>query len=393
VHVTPPEFGLVVVEERCATNLDDLGHLCQFYSRRPVNLLQCTSLVIIACPMIEVKKEGILLEATDNEFENQAVLNPTTIQVGNEVHLFYRAVKQVNYSSIGYAKLDGPLTVVERSATPVLVPSTEHDSHGVEDPRVIEFEGRYYMFYTAYDGKNALIGMATSDDLKTWKKEGIVSPRMTYHEAEEYFQEAGVKEAYFLFEAFLQHRSGPEVLIWDKDAYIFPERINGKIAFVHRILPDMQIAYVDEMSQLMGPEFWIDYLKHLDDHVLMENKYWYETRNIGGGGPPIKTDKGWLVIYHAVKSRNSGKTYSAAAALLDLENPQKVIARMKDPLFQPELPWELTGDVNNVVFPTGNTIFDGRLYMYYGAADSRIAVSSVDLDDLLNDLLTNWRHE
>jgi len=76
-----------------------------------------------------------------------------------------------------------------------------------------------------------------------------------------------------------------------------------------------------------------------------------------------------------------------------LENPQKVIARMKDPLFQPELPWELTGDVNNVVFPTGNTIFDGRLYMYYGAADSRIAVSSVDLDDLLNDLLTNWRHE
>lgn len=343
--------------------------------------------------MLDIKKEGILLEATNNEFESQAVLNPSIVQEGDTMRMVYRAVKRGNYSSIGYAEFDGPLTIVHRRVEPILTSSTEDDKHGVEDPRVVHFEGTYYMFYTAYDGKNARIGLATSQDMLRWEKQGLISPAITYHDAEEYLQVGNVKEAYFLFEAYLQHREGPDVLLWDKDAFIFPERVNGKIVFVHRILPDIQIAYLDSLDQLQDEAFWIEYLNTLDKHILMENTYWFETRNIGGGGPPIKTDEGWLMIYHAVESRNSGRIYSAAAALLDLDNPQKVIARTKDPLFRPELSWELSGDVNNVVFPTGNAIFDGRLYMYYGAADSRIAAASVNVDALLHELLTTWRHE
>ncbi|MFH1426157.1 MAG: pesticidal protein Cry7Aa [Candidatus Kerfeldbacteria bacterium] len=342
--------------------------------------------------MVNVRKEGVLLKPTKHRFENQGVLNPSCVQDGNTVHMFYRAVRKGNYSSIGYARLDGPMNVVERATKPVLEPKTKDEVHGVEDPRVVFFEGTYYMTYTAYDGQNALIGLATSKDMKTWKRFGIISPNIKYHDAEKFFKSAKLKEAYYLFEAFMEHRSGPDVKIWDKDAFILPERINGKIAMIHRILPDIQIIYFDDFKQLKTKAFWEKYLAEMNKHIVMENKYWYETRNIGGGGPFIKTDKGWLTIFHSVKSRNIGRSYAASAALLDLKDPQKVIARTKDPLFIPEKKWEVKGDVDNVVFPTGTAVFGDRLYIYYGAADTRIAVASVRLQDLIDDLLTNWRH-
>ena len=85
--------------------------------------------------MIEVKKEGVLLMKTDLEFENEGVLNPAAFRDGDSVHLFYRAVRRGNHSSIGYCRLDGPLTVAERSETPFMVPEFEYESQGVEDAR------------------------------------------------------------------------------------------------------------------------------------------------------------------------------------------------------------------------------------------------------------------
>ena len=336
--------------------------------------------------MVEVKKEGVILESTNLEFESQAVLNPACVQEGNTVHMFYRAVKEGNYSSIGYCKLDGPLNVIERSENPVLYPEFDYEKHGVEDPRITVLDGIYYIFYSAYDGKNALAAYATSKDLKHWEKKGVISPRITYNEAEDIFRGLKLKEKYFFFESYYKDVVGEDVLLWEKDVVLLPEKINGKYALFHRILPDIQIAYFNDFSELTL-EYWKDYLRHLSDYVVLESKYWYESRNIGGGCPPIRTDEGWLLIYHAVEDSNKGKTYHVGAALLDIQNPCKVLGHLKEPLFSPEEEWEIKGDVDNVVFPTGTAIFDDRLYIYYGAADKRIAVASVNLRELLDELI------
>src|ERR1035437_73428 len=126
--------------------------------------------------MIDIKKEGVLLSKTDLEFENEGVLNPAAIREGDNVHMFYRAVRTGNYSSIGYCKLDGPMTVVERWDKPIMVPEFEYESHGIEDPRIVKIDDLYYLIYTAYDGKNALGALATSKDLVHFEKQGIIVP-------------------------------------------------------------------------------------------------------------------------------------------------------------------------------------------------------------------------
>jgi predicted GH43/DUF377 family glycosyl hydrolase len=338
--------------------------------------------------MVEVKKEGVLLEKTDREFENQAVLNPGCVRVGDKVKMLYRAVKEGNYSSLGYCELDGPLVVSERYENPVMVPEFDYERHGIEDPRIVFFEGKYYVFYTAYDGKNARTAYATSDDMVSFEKKGIISANMLYGEAEDLFRNSGLylKERYFFFESYYKDVVGEDVLLWAKDSCIFPKRIGGRIALMHRILPDMQISYANDLCEYTA-EYWKAYLKRLSDHLLLKSKFWYESRSIGGGAPPIETKDGWLIIYHAVEDSDEGKVYHASAALLDKDNPQKVIGHLRDPLFSPQMDWELKGDVNNVVFPSGAVEFDGRLYIYYGAADKRIGVASLDLDELLDDLL------
>ena len=119
--------------------------------------------------MLEVKKEGILLNKSTHGFENEGVLNPATIREGEDVHLFYRAVSKGNYSSIGYCKLKGPLTLEERCDIPVLFPQHNYESHGIEDPRITKIDDLYYITYTAYDGINALGALATSKDLITFE--------------------------------------------------------------------------------------------------------------------------------------------------------------------------------------------------------------------------------
>src|SRR6478609_10043980 len=100
--------------------------------------------------MITVKKEGILIQKTELAFENQGVLNPATFKDGEHVYLFYRAVSTGNYSSIGYCKLLGPLTVETRNQVPIIVPEFGYESHGIEDPRIVKIENIYYLTYTAY---------------------------------------------------------------------------------------------------------------------------------------------------------------------------------------------------------------------------------------------------
>jgi predicted GH43/DUF377 family glycosyl hydrolase len=113
----------------------------------------------------------------------------------------------------------------------------------------------------------------------------------------------------------------------------------------------------------------------------------FEASYLGGGCPPIETDKGWLMIYHGVEDTQHGYIYHAGAALLDIDDPTKEIARLPVPLFSPDQPWEQEGVVKNVVFPTGAIVKDDQLYIYYGAADSKVGVATLSLNELMTELL------
>jgi len=333
--------------------------------------------------MISVQKHGVLLATSNFEFEDEGVLNPATIRDGNDIHLFYRAVKKGNYSTIGYCKLSGPLAVFKRSDKPVLTSDMEYESHGVEDPRIVKIDDLYYLSYIAYDGKDALGAVATSTDMVTWQRQGIVVPQIPYAR----FMEL-IKGNANISDSYANNYDPVNTVVMDKDLVFFPRRVNGKLTFLHRIKPGIQITAVHNLTDLTK-QYWEDYISHLDEHILLSPKYDHEIRYIGGGCPPIETEHGWVMIYHGAKDAPvKGFEYSACAALLDLDNPNKVISRLPYPLFKPEEHYELTGDVDDVVFPTGTALFDDTLYIYYGAADDIIAAASVSLTALVNELLS-----
>lgn len=346
--------------------------------------------------MIKVRKEGIILKKTELHFENEGVLNPAAIREGNFVHLFYRAVREGNHSTIGYCRLEGPVKLQVRKGQPLIVPEYDYESQGLEDPRIVKIEDVYYMTYTAFDGVNALGCLATSKDLLNFDKKGIIVPQITYEEFNDLAETSdSIHEKYFRFNEHsgVLEKDGIKMLVWDKNVILFPRKINGKFYFMHRIRPEIQIVLgVDNLEDLT-PEYWENYFLNFNDFILLSPKHDHEVSYVGGGCPPIETPDGWLIVYHGVKDSLEGYVYSACAALFDLENPQLEIARLPYPLFQPEFEWELKGEVNNVCFPTGAVVFDERLYIYYGAADERIACASLLLNDLLNELKSNKHHE
>jgi len=336
--------------------------------------------------MVKVQKLGVVLKPTDNLFERTAVLNPGIWQEGNTVHMFYRALDEDHCSTIGYARLEGPTNVVERWNEPILIGEYAYEIKGMEDPRIVKIGGTFYMFYIAHDGKNALTAYATSEDLHSFSKKGVISPLMSYREFDELNNELQLKDAYSFFASYYEKEAGEDVLIWHKDVFPFPRKIKGRYALLHRILPDIQITFFDSFDQLQQNEFWWEELKKLPEHVVLENKHWFESRSIGGGCPPLETKDGWLIIFHTVEARNQGRVYHACAALLDKDNPLEVIGRLHEPLFSPRETWETQGFVSNVVFPTGTALFGDTLYIYYGAADKRIAVASVSLSELIAEM-------
>lgn len=340
--------------------------------------------------MTEVKKEGVLLYKTDLEFENEGVLNPAVIRVGDNVHIFYRAVQQGNRSSIGYCRLNGPLTVVERWDKPIIVPEFDYETQGVEDARIVLIDDLYYLTYTGYDGTNARGALATSKDLVHFTKMGIIVPPISYAEFVFLAETAGtVNENYYRNYKFYYQEADPEkkIMLWDKNVIFFPRRINGKLVFLHRIRPGIQLVSVNSIEDLTK-EFWAEYFLNLQDHIVLDPMHGHESSYVGGGCPPIETEHGWLLIYHGVEDTERGIIYSACAALLDLNNPLKELARLPHALFSPEYDWELEGYVNNVVFPTGTALFGDMLFIYYGAADTQIACASVNITELVAELLS-----
>lgn len=338
--------------------------------------------------MIKVKKNGIVLKKTQLSFENDSVLNPGIFQEGSILHMLYRAVRKGNYSTIGYCKLNGPLELTERNDTPLLIPFSEEDSNGIEDPRIVKIEGVYYITYTAYNGINALGALMTSTDLKTFKREGIIVPKFTFDEFKRLAECNNLVNAKY-FRHVRHFEPNEKIYLWDKDVVFFPRKIDGKLAFLHRIRPGIQLVMVNHLNELTK-EFWDHYFLHFDKHIILDPiGINHESGYIGAGAPPIETELGWLLIYHGVYDTSEGYIYSAAAALLDINNPLKVISRLVDPLFIPDQDYELKGVVNNVVFPTGTALFGDTLYIYYGAADKCIAAASISITELLTELMQN----
>lgn len=342
-----------------------------------------------------VTKHGVILEKTNNSFENLGVFNPAIMQEENTVHMLYRAVRDGNFSTIGYCKLDGPLTVVERSKTPLFFPDTPEEFQGVEDPRITKIEGTYYLSYSAYDSINVFGAYATSKDLKTFERQGVITPKLTFEEYSNLVKKnfEKISDLHIMFyDLFVRYRLTElmkgQIYVWDKNIIFFPKKINGKYAVLHRLFPSIQIMYFNDPKELTTA-FWEDYISNLQKHIVLHPKYKHESSHIGGGCPPIETKDGWLLIYHSVQNSPEGFIYHASAALLELKHPTTIIGRLKEPLFSPTERYEKEGYVNNVVFPTGTALFNDELYIYYGAADSRVAVASVNINKLLNALKKN----
>ncbi|WP_449386705.1 glycoside hydrolase family 130 protein [Chryseobacterium lineare] len=338
--------------------------------------------------MIPVKKEGILLRKTALSFENEGVLNPAVIKDNGKIHLFYRAVAKNNLSSIGYCMLSDYKTIETRLSSPVIIPESEYEKQGVEDPRIVKIDRLFYLTYTSYDGINAVGALATSSDLKSWEKRGIIVPKIPYEKFKVLSEAEGlIPEKYKRYNEFqVSHTDSGPVFLWNKNLIFFPRKINGKFYFLYRIKPDIQIVSVENIEDL-NAEFWDDYFFHFKNNIVLSPKYDHESSYIGGGCPPIETEYGWLMIYHGVHDTVNGYIYSACVALLDTKNPGKEISRLPYPLFKPEEEWELKGEVNNVCFPTGAIVENDKLYIYYGAADERIAVASLSISKLLKELM------
>ncbi len=284
----------------------------------------------------------ILSPKKENNWEKGAVFNCAAIYHNDLVHMVYRATditsngqegKYIN--SLGYAvSSDG--IFFNRLEQPILKNTVPQELRGPEDPRIVKIDNTFYMMYTGYGGRfdgDYRICLATSKNLIKWRRHGVM------------FDEP------------------------NKDASLFPEKINNKYIMFHRRHPSIWIAYSDN-------------LKNWQNHTVVmnpvPNSKW-ENIKVGIAGPPIKTPQGWLLIYHGV---GSGPRYSLGIALLDLENPSKVIARQSEPILEPELDWEIDGYVPNVVFSCGQAIIDNQVFVYYGGADTAIGVAKLNLEDI-----------
>lgn len=335
--------------------------------------------------MLNITKHGLVLEKRNLDFEIEGVLNPAVIYENGSIHMFYRAVAIGNHSTIGYCRFDNPLEVAERHDKPILEPEFDYDSHGIEDPRIVKIDGIYYLSYCAYNGKHAFGCVATSTDMKKFHRHGIVVPKYTGKKLRTALavDREGLNIKYF------QPSTGDGAYVWDKNVVFFPRRINGKLAFLHRIRPGIQMAQVDSLDEL-GEKYWDDYLADFRKNIVIDPKYPHELSYLGNGAPPIETEHGWLLIYHGVHDTVQGYMYVACAALLDLDDPTREIARLPEPLFAPDKEWELKGYVDYVTFPTGTALIGETLYIYYGAADERIACASVNMRELIDELL-KWK--
>jgi predicted GH43/DUF377 family glycosyl hydrolase len=323
--------------------------------------------------MFIVKREEhnpILRPVTQHPWEALAAFSWSVLHTTDGDHYYYRAMSEpdqivgmhTSISVIGHATSKDGLHIENRE--PLLVPSVPYDTYGCEDPRIVFFEGKYYLFYTALGGypfsaDNIKIAVAVGDTPTAFAEKHLVTP----------------------FNA--------------KAMTLFPERVNGKIIALFSCSTDKPPAYIafaelDSIEDLWSPDFWNKWQENKDSYALDLRRF--NTDQIEVGGQPIKTDDGWLVVYAHIQDYFSGKpVLGVEAVLLDLAQPRKILGKTPGPFLVPEEVYERYGLVPNVVFPTGVDVVGDDLAVYYSAADTTGCRAHVSLSSLIRSLNPDTR--
>ncbi len=296
-------------------------------------------------PILEPIKEHV--------WEEQLVYNTGAIYLGGKVHLLYRARNKKHVSCFGYASSKDGFHIDERLPEPVFGPQSEIDCLGCEDPRIIKMGNTLHIPYAAF-GKLPDFG---EDNIRKFERKATVI-------------QIGLTS--ISVDNFLNHRWNfterhyPIPRVFNKDCVILPEKYKGKYVIYHRISPHIWVCFSDDLVH------WYDH------NIMMIPEGAWEAFKIGAGAQPIKTEKGWLFIYHGV---SNSQHYSIGFAFLDLEDPTKVIYRHTGPILEAREKWELEGMVPNVVFTCGAVLKDGEVFVYYGGADTAIGVATAPLTE------------
>ena len=275
-----------------------------------------------------------------------AAFNPGAAQVDGHTLLLVRVEDMRGFSHLSAARSADGKTDWQIDPCPTLEPDGEYreEQWALEDPRIVWLEEKeqYAVTYVSFSQGGPLVSLATTTDFRTFTRYGALMP--------------------------------PE----DKDACLFPRRFGGRFALIHRPI-------------IRGEaHIWISFspdLKHWGGHrVLISTRPGcWDSRGVGLGAQPIETADGWMIVYHGVRSTAAGAIYRVGLALLDLEQPWKVIRRSDEWVFAPKAPYERLGDVPDVVFPTG-AILDrsaNEFRLYYGAADSTVGLAVANPDELI----------
>ena len=295
-----------------------------------------------------------ILTADDWPYPCNTVFNPAAVRLDTgETLLLVRVEDHRGVSHLTVARSPNGLTDWTIDPEPTLVPDPERwpeETWGIEDPRIVWLEemGCYAVTYTAFSEEGPAIALALTEDFRTFERRGLLMP--------------------------------PE----DKNGVLFPRKIGGYWVLLHR---------TSSMRRETHPAIWLSRspdLRHWSGpRVVLRPRpgIWWDHVRIGAGPPPIETPEGWLLIYHGVRTTVAGDIYRVGMALLDLENPARIIRRAPGWILGPRAPYERIGDVPNVVFPCGYVLDGDTLRLYYGAADTCVAVAEARLSELLDWLL------
>lgn len=265
-----------------------------------------------------------------------------------------------------------------------------HGIRGVEDLRTsfVEGETPLHGFLVNYDGKTARTEYIRKNPSDSWDRFGVWFPNIKVAKALELIGDKGRGRYKKRWLEEYSFGNPKELFLGTKDCAMFPLKINGKKGIIIRILPDMQIVYVDDPIELARQEFWEEAIGDLGSRVLLQRKHDWEESHIGLAGPPFEVEKGIIIPYHGVVM-NPERNYRFGLALVDKGDPQKVLARTQTPILEATEPWEKDGVVpGKVVFPTGHACYNGMIYWFYGARDEYVAFYSMEEKELIN-ALTN----
>ncbi|MEW5822153.1 MAG: hypothetical protein AB1782_18305, partial [Cyanobacteriota bacterium] len=384
-------------------------------------------------PLI-IKPEGNkpVLFPTDKkgDWQNIAVYNPGAIYdklPGDDkpkFQILYRASdccypNQPSVSRWGLATSSDGVSIEKITELPIELPKTGYEVWGIEDPRITKIDDTYYIAYCAYSPKGPRLGLMST---KTFRNEYEI----TQYGIDSLEQQGTIRtpeEKQKLETLIGQKFETPEVLkeaigklelqgiqdqvdpiinagfkryglvgpnMEDKDVVLFPGKINGKMAMMHRLGHDIQVAYFDKPEDL-GDAYWKNYMKEYNadksKYTVMEAKFGWEDK-LGSGPPPIEIDDGWLFVYHTSKKDkvSDKRIYTAGVAILDKKDPTKVLHRIPHPVFVPQNRYERQLSIcpdKDVVFPTGICEKDGELHIYSGAGDKFVELYKIKTEELV----------